>query len=49
MGMMCSGTVVAPLAATIAMTPAVRAAPRPTRLWSPRSADLSLRDRPPRA
>jgi hypothetical protein len=48
MGMMCSGTVVAPLTAAIAGAPVVRSAPRAATLWSPHTADLSLPDRPPR-
>ena len=49
MGMMCSGTVVAPLTAAIAAAPVVRSAPRAATLWSPHTADLALPDRPPRA
>lgn len=48
MGMMCSGTVVAPLAATIAAAPIVRSAPRAATLWSPHTVDPTLPDRPPR-
>lgn len=49
MGMMCSGTVVTPLAATLAAAPVVRAAPATATPWAPHLSDLSLPDRPPRA
>jgi hypothetical protein len=49
MGMLCSGTVVAPLTAAIAAAPVIRSAPRAATLWSPHTADLTLPDRPPRA
>ncbi len=49
MGMMCSGTVVTPRAATLAAAPVVRAAPATATLWAPHLSDLSLPDRPPRA
>jgi len=49
MGMMCSGTVVTPAAATLAEAPVVRAAPATATPWAPHLSDLSLPDRPPRA
>lgn len=49
MGMMCSGTVVTPLSATLAAAPVVRAAPATATPWAPHLSDLPLPDRPPRA
>lgn len=48
MGMMCSGSVVAPVAATIAAAPIVRSELRTAALWSPHTVDPTLPDRPPR-
>jgi hypothetical protein len=49
MGMMCSGTVVTPLAATLAAAPVVQTAQVSATLWAPHLSDLSLPDRPPNA
>jgi len=49
MGMMCSGTVVTPLAATLAAAPVVLSAQASATPWAPHLSDLSLPDRPPRA
>jgi len=49
MGMMCSGTVVAPLAASVADVPAVAASPDAEGLWTLHTADPTLPDRPPTA
>ena len=49
MGMMCSGTVVTPLAATVAELPSVITAADTDEAWVPHTADLSLPERPPTA
>jgi hypothetical protein len=49
MGMMCSGTVVTPLAATLAAAPVVQTPQVSATLWAPHLSDLSLPDRPPNA
>ncbi len=49
MGMMCSGAVVIPLAATVAEVPAVVDAAGTSEAWTPHTADLSLPERPPTA
>ena len=49
MGMMCSGTVVTPLVATLAAAPVVLASQVSATLWAPHLSDLSLPDRPPNA
>jgi len=49
MGMMCSGTVVTPLSATLAAAPVVLAAQAAATPWAPHLSDLSLPDRPPNA
>jgi hypothetical protein len=49
MGMMCSGTVLTPRAATVAELPSVVDVARTEEAWVPHTADLSLPDRPPTA
>ena len=49
MGMLCTGTVVTPVSATIAAVPVVRSLPIATTAWAPHLSDLSIPDRPPRA
>jgi len=49
MGMLCSGTVVTPVSATIGAVPVVRSLPIATTAWAPHLSDLSIPDRPPRA
>lgn len=49
MGMMCSGTVVAPVAVTVAEVPSVIASPDAEGLWTLHTADPTLPDRPPTA
>ncbi len=49
MGMMCTGTVVTPAAATLAAAPIVLAAQVSTTPWAAHLSDLSIPDRPPRA
>jgi len=49
MGMMCSGTVVTPISATMTAAPVVLAAQVSTTPWAAHLSDLSIPDRPPRA
>ncbi len=49
MGMMCSGTVVTPLAASLVDAPVVRALPPSDVRWTLHTSELSLPRRPPRA
>jgi hypothetical protein len=49
MGMMCSGTVVPPLAVTVADVPSVAASPDADGLWTLHTVDPTLPERPPTA